>query len=77
MDKEFKIGDHVLHRTTQDFEMIIIDFEKRWENNMAKNLTVPNPKYPICRYYNRDTKKWETQTFNDFELEDFDDDNDE
>lgn len=78
METEFKIGDHVMHRSTQDFEMIIIDFAKKWENNMTKNLTVPNPKYPICRYYNRDTKKWEIQEFHDFELEYSDEDlNDE
>lgn len=69
MKREFKIDDLVLHRTREEFEMIIIDFEKRWENDMSKNYTVPNPKYPICRYYNKYTNKWEVQSFNDFELE--------
>ncbi|WP_291072633.1 MULTISPECIES: hypothetical protein [unclassified Empedobacter] len=69
MNQEFKIGDKVIHKTTEAFEMIIIDFEKRWENNIAKQTFTPNPKYPICRYYNSRTNKWEKETFNDFELE--------
>lgn len=69
MQRELKLQDKVYHKTTDAFEMIVIDFERRWDNDMSKNLTVPNPKYPVCRYYNTNTNKWEEQSFNDFELE--------
>lgn len=69
MEREFKLKDRVLHVTTEAIEMIIIDFEKRWENDMSRNLKVPNPKYPICRYYNKKIDDFVTKTFNDFELE--------
>ncbi|MDO3425889.1 hypothetical protein QWT87_13395 [Chryseobacterium sp. APV1] len=69
MQENLNVGDLVCHKTTEAFEMIIVAFDKTWENDMSKNLKVPNPKYPICRYYSKHTGDFITKTFNDFELE--------
>lgn len=57
MNREFKIGDIVVHVLNNDIEMIIIGFSE--DDN----------KSPICRYFNKNTKKFEVEIFNSFELE--------
>ena len=67
---ELKIGDTVKHKTTDDFEMVVIDFDTYWNNDMHKTVKgIPNPEFPICKYYNIHTNNWEQKKFNISELE--------
>ncbi len=68
--EEFKVGDKVKHKSSNDFTMVIVEFAVHWYNNPSKVLEgVPNPEYPICTYYNKHTLQWERKMFHYSELE--------
>jgi uncharacterized protein YodC (DUF2158 family) len=70
MNKEFKIGDVVEHKTTEEFEMVIID--NCFFKNPTMEQTVQNSKDPnrfLCKYYNKNTNQWEEKCFENIELE--------
>lgn len=66
---EFKVGDKVRHKVAPQFDMVVVDFAKHWENDPYKGLTEKNPEYPICKYYNNNTNQWEQKRFHLSELD--------
>jgi Hemimethylated DNA-binding protein YccV like. len=67
--QKFNIGDKVKHKTTDEFEMVIVDFDVYWNNDRYKQVNnVKNPEYPICKYYNKHTNLWEQNRFHSCEL---------
>lgn len=65
----FSVGDSVVHKTTDQFEMIIIDncmFGQPTQEQMANQSKDPNRF--LCKYYNDNTDKWEEVCFYGFEL---------
>ena len=73
-ESKFKKGDVVGHKTTDKFEMVIVDnayFENPTIQQVANRSK--NPERYHCKYYNPDTKVWEEKDFYEWELESLDD----
>ena len=67
---KFKIGDVVLHKTTDKFKMSIISNGRYTPDDWVKGTNPGdiNPNSFICKYYNPDTNQWEQKQFYDTEL---------
>lgn len=65
----FKLGDKVRHKAAPQFDMVVTDFAGYWENDPYRGLKEKNPDYPVCKYYNIHTNKWEQKKFHQSELE--------
>lgn len=63
---EFKIGDVVKHKTTNDFTMVIM---KNCNHEEGHLITKVNPNRFFCKYYNKFTNQWEQKCFYNYELE--------
>ena len=63
----FKKGDVVIHKTTKDFEMVIVD-NCIYEYPSVKQIGVKDPNRYSCRYYNKYTNLWEVGCFYSEEL---------
>ena len=70
-ENNFKIGDKVVHKTTNKFDMVIIGNGKVLLSEKSKSLELGNthPDVFICKYYNPDTAQWEEKRFHFTELE--------
>lgn len=64
--QEFKTGDTVKHKTTNDFKMVIMKNCNYIEGHLVTKI---NPKRFLCKYYNNYTNAWEEKCFYDHELE--------
>ncbi|RBA29009.1 hypothetical protein [Flavobacterium tibetense] len=69
IEQKFKVGDIVVHKTTDKFKMSIID------NCPPKNPTIKqvadrykDPSIYRCKYYNENTNKWDEVCFQETEL---------
>ena len=70
LENTFKIGDKVVHKTTDKFNMVIISNGTVSYSERSKELKIGNinPDVFICKYYNPDTTKWEEKRFHFTEL---------
>lgn len=71
LDNQFKIGDKVVHKTTDKFDMVIVSNDKVAYEERSAELKVgdTNPNVFICKYYNPDSMQWEQKRFHFAELE--------
>ena len=69
IENKFKVGDVVVHKTTNKFKMLIVD------NCYPKNPTIEQEFHNYkdlsiykCRYYNELTNNWDEECFQEAEL---------